>query len=218
MHRWPQKQFFFCVQAAMEGGETPIVDCRAMYQALRPNIREALQSKQLMYVRNFTPGVDVSWQDFFRTSDKAVVEEMCAQNGLECMWVEKDSLRTRQICPAVIEHPTTGEWVFFNQIQLHHASCLEPAVRESLLSMLGMESIPRNVYFGDGSPIDDAIVEEIGELYERTAVRFRWQKGDLLMLDNMLVAHARDPFAGPRKIVVAMGDMISHASLRSVTV
>lgn len=218
MHRWPQKQFFFCVQAALEGGETPIVDCRAMYQALRLNIREALQSKQLMYVRNFTPGVDVSWQDFFRTSDKAVVEEMCAQNGMECMWVEKDSLRTRQICPAVIEHPTTGEWVFFNQIQLHHVSCLEPAVRESLLSMLGMELIPRNVYFGDGSPIDDAIVTEIGELYERTAVRFRWQKGDLLMLDNMLVAHARNPFAGPRKIVVAMGDMISHASLRSVTV
>jgi alpha-ketoglutarate-dependent taurine dioxygenase len=218
MHRWPQKQFFFCVQAAPEGGETPIVDCRVMYQALRPNIREALQSKQLMYVRNFTPGVDVSWQDFFRTSDKAVVEEMCAQNGMECMWMEKDSLRTRQICPAVIEHPSTGEWLFFNQIQLHHVSCLEPAVRESLLSMLGMESIPRNVYFGDGSPIDDAIVAEIGEVYERTAVRFRWQEGDLLMLDNMLVAHARDPFAGPRKIVVAMGDMISHATLQSVTV
>ena len=84
--------------------------------------------------------------------------------------------------------------------------------------MLGMESIPRNVYYGDGAPIDDATVSEIGELYERTAVRFRWQEGDLLMLDNMLVAHARDPFTGPRKIVVAMGDMISQAAFQSVTV
>lgn len=218
MHRWPQKQFFFCMQAAPQGGETPIVDCRAMYQGLRQEIRAELRSKQLMYVRNFTPGVDVSWQDFFRTPDKAVVEEMCAQNGMECLWMGKDSLRTRQICPAVIEHPKTGELVFFNQIQLHHVSCLEPAVRESLLSMLGMESIPRNVYYGDGSPIDEATVAEIGELYERTAVRFRWQEGDLLMLDNMLVAHARDPFAGPRKIVVAMGDMISQATNQSVTV
>lgn len=218
MHRWPQKQFFFCMQAAPEGGETPIVDCRTMYQSLRPEIRDRLQSKQLMYVRNFTPGVDVSWQDFFRTPDQSVVEEMCARNGMECLWMENDSLRTRQVCPAVIEHPRTGEWVFFNQIQLHHVSCLEPAVRESLVSMLGMGSIPRNVYFGDGSPIDDATVAEIGELYERTAVRFRWQDGDLLMLDNMLVAHARDPFAGPRKILVAMGDMISQATFQSVTV
>jgi hypothetical protein len=30
----------------------------------------------------------------------------------------------------------------------------------------------------------------------------------------MLVAHARDPFEGPRKIVVAMGDMYDHASLQ----
>jgi amino acid adenylation domain-containing protein len=216
MHRWPQKQFFFCVQAAPEGGETPIVDCRTMYQDLRPELREQFQSKQLMYVRNFTPGVDVSWQDFFRSTDKDAVEEMCAQNGMECIWMEKDSLRTRQVCPAVIEHPKTGEWVFFNQIQLHHVSCLEPAVRESLMSMLGMESIPRNVYYGDGSPIDDAVVAEIGELYERTALRFRWHEGDLLMLDNMLVAHARDPFVGPRKIVVAMGDMISQTAIQSV--
>jgi hypothetical protein len=35
----------------------------------------------------------------------------------------------------------------------------------------------------------------------------------VILLDNMLVAHARDPYEGPRKIVVAMGDMYDHASL-----
>jgi len=33
---------------------------------------------------------------------------------------------------------------------------------------------------------------------------FPWAEGDVLMLDNMLCAHAREPFAGPRKVVVAM--------------
>jgi alpha-ketoglutarate-dependent taurine dioxygenase len=33
---------------------------------------------------------------------------------------------------------------------------------------------------------------------------FPWRTGDVLMLDNMLTAHARDPFEGPRKVVVAM--------------
>lgn len=217
MHRWPQKQFFFCLQAAPEGGQTPIVDGRLMLKGLRPELRERLQSKQLMYVRNFHPSVDVSWQDFFRTTDKAAVEAMCAQNGLEWQWLDKEGLRTKQLCPAIIEHPDTGDAVFFNQIQLHHVSCLEPAVRESLISMLGVDSLPRNVYYGDGTPIEDEVVDEIGALYERTAVRFPWQQGDLIMLDNMLVAHARDPFVGPRKIVVAMGEMIAQSAVQSMT-
>jgi hypothetical protein len=30
--------------------------------------------------------------------------------------------------------------------------------------------------------------------------------GDILMVDNMLVAHGREPFSGPRKILVAMAE------------
>jgi hypothetical protein len=58
-------------------------------------------------------------------------------------------------------------------------------------------------------------MQRIGELYEECAVRFDWQKGDAILLDNMLVAHARDPFEGPRKIVVAMGDMFDRSALES---
>jgi alpha-ketoglutarate-dependent taurine dioxygenase len=52
-------------------------------------------------------------------------------------------------------------------------------------------------------------MEHVGEVYESNAVRFQWQAGDLVTLDNMLVAHARDPFVGERKILVALGDMIT---------
>ncbi len=216
LHRWPLKQSFFCVQAAQEGGETPIVDCRTLYQRLRPALRDKLQDLALMYVRNFTPGFDVSWQAFFHADDKASVERTCREHGVEWEWMADGGLRTRQVCPAILKHPKTGDWVFFNQIQLHHVSYLEPAVRTSLIEVLGLERVPRNVYFGDGSPIEDAMAAEIGELYERTSVRFSWREGDLLMLDNMMVAHARLPFVGPRKIVVAMGEMITQQDVHVV--
>ncbi|MNT40106.1 Taurine catabolism dioxygenase TauD, TfdA family [compost metagenome] len=73
--------------------------------------------------------------------------------------------------------------------------------------------MPRHVMFGDGTPIPDEAMALIGELYEACAVRFDWQRGDVVMLDNMLAAHARDPYEGPRKIVVAMGDMFDRKQL-----
>ena len=73
--------------------------------------------------------------------------------------------------------------------------------------MVGIDRMPRHVLFGDGTPIGDDIVEMIGQAYEACAVRFAWRRGDVVMLDNMLAAHARDPYQGERRIVVAMGDM-----------
>jgi alpha-ketoglutarate-dependent taurine dioxygenase len=211
MHRWPLNIFFFCVEAAQEGGETPLVDCRKIYSRLDPQIRERFAEKKLMYVRNFTEGLDVSWQSFFQTTSREAVEKYCRDASIAVEWKAGDRLRTRQVCRAVAQHPKTREMVFFNQILLHHVACLDPSVRESMLSLFGAEDLPRNVYYGDGSPIETSIVEEIRELYWEVAVKFRWRKGDCLIADNMLVAHARMPFAGARKILVAMGEMVSDA-------
>ena len=76
--------------------------------------------------------------------------------------------------------------------------------------------MPRQVYFGDGGIIPDETMAIIGQAYEDCAVRFEWRKGDVVMLDNMLAAHARDPFEGPRKIVVAMGAMFNRADLTTM--
>ena len=208
MHCWPSKIWFFCVQPAQQGGETPIVDCRKVFKLLDAKLRERFEQKQLMYVRNYIDGLDVSWQDFFHTTDKVTVENYCRQAGIHFEWLSGNGLRTRKVRPAVTRHPKTGEQVFFNQLQLHHVSCLEPSVRESLLSTLGEESLPRNVYYGDGSPIEDSVMTEIGEIYQEAKVSFPWQQGDILMLDNMLAAHGRNPYMGSRKVVVAMGEMI----------
>ena len=207
LDRFPLKIWFFCIQPAQQGGETPIVDCRKAYKIINPKLRERLAEKQLMYVRNYTDALDVSWQDFFQTNDKLVVENYCKQAKIYFEWYDKKGLVTRQIRPAIAVHPQTGDKVFFNQIQLHHIAYLDPEVRESLLSLFGEQRLPRNVYYGDGTPIENSVIAEINEVYQQSKISFPWHQGDILMLDNILTAHGRYPYIGQRKVVVAMGEM-----------
>jgi alpha-ketoglutarate-dependent taurine dioxygenase len=214
--RWPRKQFFACMTVAREGGETPILDCREVYRQMDPEIRDRFAARGLMYVRNFIDGMDVPWQDFFHTSDRAAVEESCRKEGMTCEWTGGNNLRIRQVSPAVVKHPRTGEMVFFNQVQLHHPYCLDAETRQSLRALFKEEDLPRNVSYGDGTPIEDAVMEKLGDLFWKLSVSFPWQQGDLIMVENMLVSHARNPYVGPRKIVVAMGEMVSLKDLQPV--
>ncbi len=213
MHRWPMKICFYCVKAAEGGGATPILDCRETYKSIDHSIIKKMSEKKLMYVRNFIEGLDVSWQQFFGTSNKESVEAYCRRANIEFEWYNENHLRTRQISPAVVKHPHTGEMVFFNQIQLHHVSCLDPDVKASMLSMFSEDNLPRNVYYGDGTPIEDSVVSNISAIYEQLAVRFQWRSGDIVLLDNMMAAHARDPFQGSRKILVAMSEIVSQKEI-----
>ena len=213
MSSWPSKINFFCMIVAKEGGATPIVDCRKVYNSLDPTVRDAFTNKGLTYIRNFCEGLDVSWQRFFSTEDKAVVEDHCRQAGTTCEWTGKNNLRISQRCRGVLRHPVTGEMSFFNQVQLHHVHCLDKETLDAMLSIFSREDLPRDVTYGDGTPIEDSVMDHIGEMYEKHAVRFQYQPGDMVSLDNMLVAHARDPFSGPRKIVVALGDMVDGNAL-----
>jgi amino acid adenylation domain-containing protein len=214
MHCWPMKIMFCCLTAPAHGGETPIVDGRGVYRRLSPEVRDDFARRGLMYVRNFTEGLDVSWQEFFRTEERAEVERQCDEMGLECEWLEDGGLRTKKVTQAVARHPATGEMVMFNQVQAHHVSFLKEEVRESLLKLFGEEGLPRNVYYGDGGEIEDEVMREVLRVYEEEAVSFRWEVGDVLLLDNMLAAHGRRAYAGERRVVVAMGEMLSAQTLQ----
>lgn len=203
-NNWPLKIWFFCIQASETQGATPIADSRRIYAQIDPAIRQRFEQKQLRYVRNYGAGLDVSWQDTFNTNDKAVVEAFCKQHNIHCQWKADGELRTSQICQAVAQHPHSKEWVWFNQAHLFHVSNLPSASREVLLSIVDKEDLPRNVYYGDGSAIEDSILDEVRGVLAENEIIFPWQAGDLLMLDNMLFAHGRQPFTGQRKVVVAM--------------
>jgi alpha-ketoglutarate-dependent taurine dioxygenase len=212
---WPLRQFFFCVIPAQDRGETPLIDCREICEKIDPALLDEFDRKGLMYVRNFSEGIDVPWQDFFHTDERSKVEQICADAGMTCEWTE-EGLRVKQLAKAVRTHPRTGEKLFFNQIQLHHVRCLDEETRSALRQLFDDEDMPRNVYYGDGTPIPDETMDRIGDLFEELCVEFPWQQGDLIAVDNMLISHARRPFSGPRKLLVAMGQMIKDSELAGV--
>ncbi|MBW4630834.1 MAG: TauD/TfdA family dioxygenase [Iphinoe sp. HA4291-MV1] len=206
---FPLKIFFFCMTPAQSGGETPIGSCRKVFERIHPDIRDRFIEKKVMYMRNFGDGFGLPWQTVFQTTDKTKVEEYCKSNGIEVEWKEGNRLRTRQVGPAVIKHPQTSEMVWFNHVTFFHVSTLEPTVRDSLLTNLKEEDLPTNTYYGDGSLIEPSVLAHLREAYQQEMVTFSWQKGDVLMLDNMLSIHARTPFVPPRKILVGMAEPYS---------
>lgn len=202
---WPMKIWFFCAQAAVAGGETPIADARQVLRRMPAELRERF-AQGLIYVRNYSDELDLPWQRVFNTDDKTAVENYCAKRGIAWEWLADGGLRTRQHCQSIATHPRTGETVWFNQAHLFHVSALDADVRETLIDIYGEENLPRNTYYGDGRSIPDADLDAVRAVLDECKIIFPWQTGDVLMLDNMLTMHAREPFSGPRKVVVAMAE------------
>lgn len=203
---WPNNIYFFCVVAPTKGGETSIADSRNVYGRIDQNIMKKFSESGVMYTRSFIPGIDLSWQEVFQTEEKKEVDKYCEDNNIEHKWLNNKNcvLKTKQICQAIHKHPVTNEIVWFNQAHLFHISSLAKENIEFLLSEVGKDNLPRNAYYGNGEEIEEEALEHIRECYDKEKIKFRWQEGDLMVLDNILFAHGREPFAGPRKIVVGM--------------
>lgn len=210
---FPGKIFFYCLYPAEVGGETPIGSCRKIFERIDPKIRDRFIEKKVMYVRNFGDGFGLPWQTVFQTTDKAEVENYCHQNGLEFEWKENNRLRTRQVSPAIVKHPRTGEITWFNHATFFHISTLPDPIRNAMLAEFKEEDLPNNTYYGDGSPIKPETLEKLRDAYLQEMVTFSWQKSDILMLDNLLAVHGRQPYIGSRKVVVGMAEPLSHTEI-----
>lgn len=209
---FPLRIIFFCVTAAQAGGETPIADVRRVLQRIRPQTRERFEAQGYLYVRNFGSGAGLPWQEAFQTEDAREVERRCRDSFIDFEWRPDGGLRTRQRRPVVARHPS-GALAWFNHLTFFHISTLEPDIRKQMLENFSEQDLPNNTYYGDGSSIQPEVMEELRAAYLAEMTSFQWQAGDVLLLDNVLTAHARSPFVPPRKVVVAMAKPCNWAQL-----
>ena len=205
--RWPARLAFCCMTPAEEGGETPIADCRRILGALTPKLVEKLEQKKVRYIRNLHGGhgTGLSWQASFRTEDRAAVEARCREDGATWEWSDTGDLRTTIVRDALTTHPRSGERVYFNQIVLWHHSSLAPKLRD-IYAATGMspDDFPHNCTWEDGASISDDEVAEMRACVAGCTTAFPWYRGDVLLIDNVLVAHGRRPYRGARQILVSL--------------
>ncbi|MEU4797562.1 TauD/TfdA family dioxygenase [Streptomyces sp. NPDC023327] len=203
---WPLTLYFHCVRPPLTRGATPLADTRRVLAAVDGEVRREFVRRGWTVVRNYGDLVGLPWQEAFATADRAEVERYCGERGIEATWLPGGGLRTRAVREAVRRHPATGEPVWFNHVTVFHVTTLPESVRRGLLEMLGEENLPSQTYYGDGEPIPDDVMDHLRACYRAASTRFDYRADDVLVIDNMLVSHGREPFTGPRRIAVAMAE------------
>lgn len=207
-YKWPSKLLLGCILPSETGGETPLADSRKIVQRMNKDLLVEFETRQIRYIRNLHSGAGMgpSWQETFATQDKKEVEKHCKEINIQYQWKDQDHLTLENIRPATRLHPVTGERVWFNQVDQYHPSHFPKEVYETLILLAEgkEENLPLYVSYGDGGEITEDVVKEVMDTIDKEVVLRTWEKGDFVIVDNMLVAHGRKAYTGDRKVVVAM--------------
>jgi alpha-ketoglutarate-dependent taurine dioxygenase len=201
---WPLHIYFLAEVVATSGGCTPIAANKAIHARVDPDIREMFERRGVMYLKTFGLGSSPPWQEAFQTTDRAAVETRCRAEGITAEWIGTGGLRTRSIRPAIVRHVHGGEPLWFNHVNAVHITGHPPDLLAAFRKNFAPDELPRHCLFGDGEEIDDEIAAAVRDVYEAETIRFSWQAGDVLLLDNMYWSHGRDPYQGNRRVLVGM--------------
>jgi alpha-ketoglutarate-dependent taurine dioxygenase len=210
---WPRWVCFHCVTPARSKGRTPIADVQKVYLRLPSRLRERFEETGVLYLRNFSEGPGMNWQTAFQVSSKDELEAKCRQEDISWEWRGETQLRTYQRRPSVVWHPVTGIPAWFNQALALHVTALPQPLRDVLVRQLGDLDLPHQTFYGNGEPFEPETIETIRQAYAEEVVRFSWEVGDLLILDNLVFAHGRESFEGLREILACLAGPTSWTNL-----
>ncbi|KAG7352354.1 taurine catabolism dioxygenase TauD/TfdA family protein [Nitzschia inconspicua] len=173
-------------------------------------------------------GAMLGWPTLFGTSDPKEVERITQEeDGPEVQWVGKnqDCFLQEWIDEPFQQHPITGEQVWFNHSQVFHWTTFSMELWYSFKRIRDFNLIVHFIMvtlftfikygllgykmaltttFGDGTPITFSEMSEIRRAIHKNMVYSRWQKGDILCIDNFSTSHGRQPtYDRSRQVIVA---------------
>ena len=199
---YPSRLFFFCEQAAAEGGATPLCRSDVLWQRLTeacPDFARDCRHKGLVYSNVMpsqsdpTSGMGRSWQSTLRAATPAEAERRLAGLGYSWQWQDDGSLRaTTPVLPAVRELGD-GRASFFNQLIAAYQGWKDTRNDPS-----------KAIVFGDGTPLDREAVTTAARLADELSYDVPWQAGDVALVDNFVTMHGRRTFRGTRRVLASL--------------
>ncbi|CAN1778955.1 Clavaminate synthase-like protein At3g21360 [Linum perenne] len=199
---FPSKLFFFCEVEPRIGGETPIVLSHVVYQRMKDKCPEFVSRSEehgLMYTRvlgeedNPLSPIGRGWKSTFLTNDKSVAEfftlsDRAARLGMKLEWLENGGVKTVMgpIPGVKKDELRSNRKIWFNSM---------------VAAYTGWEDV---VTYGDGKPLPSEIVYDCLNILEEESVAIPWKTGDVLLIDNWSVLHARKSFDPPRRVLASL--------------
>jgi hypothetical protein len=200
----PSRLWLCCTDLGQARAVAAIADCREVYRRVCPSIRRRWTERGLLLVRSYGTEVGLPWGKAFETADGSCVERHCVERhclslGIRWEWRNDDGLRLSKVCTAVAVHPLTGESVWFNDAH----RCTAPFSEDERGSAPTSIEPACEVRHADGSRIDPTDLRHVRAAFEASTVVFDWEPGDVLMLDNLLTAHAPNLLGGDVELTIA---------------
>jgi Taurine catabolism dioxygenase TauD, TfdA family/Condensation domain len=206
---WPSRLYFWCEAAPESDGETPLASTRRTMERLRADVLDRFVGAGVQYQRVFHPRIGLDWSSVFAV-DRADVLEECRRRGVQAEWTQDGALRTVWRGPARRPHPATGTDCWFNHALIFNGRSQPRELQEATARVFADKRLlPLHTRYGDGMPIPVDVIREIANAYGSASWQFKWQAGDLLVVDNFQCAHGRRPYVGKRRILVAMTRPVS---------
>ncbi len=204
--RFPGILLFGCLTAPSEGGATTVGDSREVLARLDPALATRIRRLGWALLRNYHDRMSLSWQQSFGTDDRGRLEEYFEDARIAWRWLPDGGLLTSQRRAAVLRHPVSGEQSWFNHLAFWNRYTMPAAMRQVLLAEYGEQGLPYDTVLGDGTPLTGEEAAHLNEVYDGVLRRETYRAGDLLLVDNMLSCHGREPYRGDRRVLVAMAD------------
>jgi hypothetical protein len=224
--KFPSNIHFFCHVAAEEGGESPFAHSTELYDRIMEEMPEFVErvAKKGLNSPDVYPPPGKEFKNFIFTwagplafgreilptddmaTKKAKAEIQVRKLTPHFWWKDDDSLEVHQYVPAIRRHPATGQPVWFNSLAGRYGTALDRGATDPpYIGDDGMAFPP--AMYQDGTPLEKKYLHRMWEISNEIQVCVKTQPGDIALIDNYQVSHARAPWTkGDRKILVSMWD------------
>ncbi|KAI1379089.1 Clavaminate synthase-like protein [Hypoxylon crocopeplum] len=213
----PEYIFFYGHKVAAKGGETPISSSLELFHRAQQEIPEFIDelaekgilSRVTYKVDKQYAGGSTLKQAFGKeiqdgddeATKRAKIEAQIARYGrgkyTTWEWTDDGVVLTHKL-PAIRSQPGTGLPTLFTGLAAYY--------KNAQVNVAAGRNITQQL-FGDGTPIPEKYLARLAEITDEIRVLHKWQRGDVLVYDNIIAQHGREPWEGEQSDRVVMASL-----------